>query len=127
MNRVKVNGQEYTFGNDELLVIIGAELRIGSQVVTTINPNESLKIEIVGDPQSIYSSRSVDVSGSVGTIQTQGSVRVGGGVTGSVSTQGSVRVGGDSGSVNTMGSVEVSGNCKGSINTMGRITVGSRG
>lgn len=121
MNRVKINGVEYTFKSNEVLVVIGNEIRCGDNVI--YQQNQELEIELLGEPLAIYSNANVKVSGAVnGKINTQGNVNVGGNVN-DIVTQGNVTVQGNSNKIITQGIVHVQGNVTGAIQTMGPVTV----
>jgi len=70
---------------------------------------------------------SINVTGDVETVDTQGEVIVGGDVTGKIETQGKVEVAGNvNGDINTQGKVECK-DVKGSINTMDKVECGKVG
>lgn len=129
-NKVTINGHEYEFAEDETMVVIGKVVRINGMIVQTMNKNpETIKLEVSGTEYPLlhlHTVGAVDVTGSVGVVETVGPVTVGGTVAGDVKTTGSVSVGGSvEGDVKTVGRVEVLGNVSGKINTVGKVQVGS--
>jgi len=105
----------------------------GGKFVQNINGKHAKGVQRIWvDGEEIESSiansiTSINVTGDVKTVDTQGEVSVGGDVTGKIDTQGRVEVSGNvKGNINTQGRVE----CKdvsGSINTMGKVECGAVG
>lgn len=88
--------------------------------------NEITTINVTGNVKKIDSQGVVTVGGDVtGGINTQGRVEVQGNVRGGIDTQGRVECGDVSGNINTMGRVDC-GNVKGSIDTMGKVTIAKK-
>jgi len=80
-------------------------------------------INITGNVKTVDTQGTVNVSGDVtGKISTQGRVEIQGKVDGNIDTQGRVSCGDISGNVNTMGRVDC-GNVGGSIETMGKVSM----
>ncbi len=85
--------------------------------------NEITTINVTGDVNQIDTQGVVTVSGDVtGGINTQGRVEVQGDVDGDIDTQGRVSCGDVTGDIDTQGSIEC-GNVGGDIDCMGRVTI----
>jgi hypothetical protein len=124
VNTVTVNGVEYKFGQNEHVVVIGSSIIIGDTRFEG-KQEDTLVVELKGDPVSVYASSNVVVHGDVSkTVNAQGGVSIHGN-TGGVNTQGDVVVTGNVlGDIDTQGDVMVAGNHQGKIDTMGDVTVG---
>lgn len=123
-SEVTINETTYPIGPDDLLVIIGASIRINGVIVGKLNnANADQTITLSGDPLNVDSNRSVHVKGDVkGSVDAAGSVRVDGSVGGSIDATGSVTCGDVGGNIDTTGSVTC-GDVKGDIDTVGSVTV----
>ena len=80
------------------------------------------EINITGNVGTVDTQGRVVVGGDAGKVRTQGSVEVEGSVNGDVNTQGKVSCGDVKGSVKTMGQVEC-GTVGGDVNTMGKVVI----
>lgn len=123
MNKVVVNGVEYTFEPGEVLVIIGDKLRVGSQVIAGVG--NAPRVELVGEPVSVYCAGRLEVTGDVqGDVNAQGNVNITGDVAGGVEAQGDVIVGRDVlGDVDVQGDVTIKGGHQGNIDAQGSVRI----
>lgn len=108
---VTINGTKYEIGENELLIVIGNKITIGT------NFSGEFK----------HSDQSIMINGNVGNITTNRNVNVADKVSGNITAVGSVNVGGDAEGVTAQGNVTVNGTVRGNVATTGEVRCGDVG
>lgn len=115
MKTVTINGIVYNFNKN--LVILDDTISIDNVIIETEQKSTEIKIDLSGDPISVYSYHDIYVYGNViGAVEAAGSVTMDGGVGGNVESEGNVKVGDNVGKdVSADGNVEVGGDIAGNV------------